>query len=312
MRRLPRHALCLAIAAVLAAVPAPLVAEVGGVAPEPGGRAPAAYTLEAGSYARDRVVVLGRDLLVAGDARSHAVAIDGSVRVEGRVGGDVLVLGGDATLAPGSRVDGDVFVLGGTLSAAAGAEIGGRSVAYPDASRAWVTLAEGPALGLPATAPVVIGAKLALLAFWGFLAVLLLAVGRRELLATSASVREEPFRNFFVGLTGILAMVLTGLLFSAFSGSFLGLPLLVLVAVVALVLRFWGMVAVFHALGDVLSRRFGHRALLPATAATCGLLVLGVVKMVPWLGVWVWSLATFIGVGAALSTKLGRREPWLA
>jgi hypothetical protein len=39
-------------------------------------------------------------------------------------------------------------------------------------------------------------------------------------------------------------------------------------------------------------------------------LVLGAIKFLPWFGVLAWSTATLIGVGAALSTKFGRREPW--
>ena len=30
----------------------------------------------------------------------------------------------------------------------------------------------------------------------------------------------------------------------------------------------------------------------------------------PWFGVLAWTTATLIGIGAALSTKFGRREPW--
>ena len=70
------------------------------------------------------------------------------------------------------------------------------------------------------------------------------------------------------------------------------------------------MVAVFHALGAWLSQRFEVRPPLPLTAATYGLIALGILKFLPWIGIWSWSIATFIGVGAALSTKLGRREAW--
>lgn len=268
-----------------------------------------AYRLEKGSLARSRMVALGRDLVVEGEAHSHAVALNGSVRITGSVAGDVIVLGGDALLDAPARVEGDVFVLGGRIEAHPGAFIGGRSVAYPDFSSVGLTLLEGPTLGLPATSPVVIGAKLALLAFWALLMLLLFGISGREMLSISDSVRDEPFRNFLVGLTGVLAMVLTALLFSAISGLLLGVPLLVLVVVVALVLRFLGMVAVFHALGDWFCRlRKSRRP--PLTAATYGLLALGFLKLLPWVGVWVWTIATFIGVGAALSTKLGRREAW--
>ncbi len=258
----------------------------------------------------DRIVGLGRDVMIDGEAMSHAVALNGSVFVTGKVGGDVIVLGGKVFLSPSARIGGQVFVLGGHIEAAPGSSIGGRSVAYPDASALWITLLEGPSFGMSALAPVVLGAKLALLAFWAFLCMLLFAVSGREIVSTSESVRKEPFRNFFLGLTGVLAMLLTALFFSAFSGALLGVPLLVLVGVVALLLRFWGMVAVFHALGHWLCTRLQRRRLLPLTTAVCGLFVLGLCKFFPYVGIWTWTMATFIGVGAALSTKLGRHEPW--
>jgi len=270
-----------------------------------------ALRLDAGSIARNRLVALGRDLAIDGEAHNHAVAIGGSVRVSGRVDGDVIVLGGDATLAPTARVTGDVFVLGGRIEAASGAQIGGRSVAYPDAAKAWLSLLEGPSLG--AKPMVVVGAKLALLAFWALLISLLFAIGGRGIVSTSRSVREEPLRNFAIGLTGVLAMAMTAVAASALAGAIVGLPLLALLVVIALLLRFWGMVAVFHALGAWLleGRVPAGSRVVPVTAACAGLIVLGVLKLVPWLGVWCWMLSTFIGVGAALSTKLGRREPWL-
>ncbi len=269
-----------------------------------------AYRLENGGLARSRIVALGRDVMLDGEARSHVVALSGSVFITGEVAGDVIVIDGEVHLSPTARVEGDIFVLGGRIAAAPNAQIGGRSVAYPDAAAVWMSLLEGPALGRSAGSKVVLGARMALMAFWALVGVLLFAIAGREVVSTSESIRLEPFRNFFVGLTGVLAMVLTALFFSSFAGAFLGIPLLVLVGVVALGLRFWGMVAVFHALGSWLARTLGRRPPLPLSAATLGLVALGVVKFLPWFGILAWTVATFIGVGAALSTKLGRREAW--
>jgi hypothetical protein len=257
------------------------------------------------------VVALERDLVVAGEALADVVSIDGTVSVSGAVTGDVIVLGGDARLLAGARVDGDVFVLGGDVSTAPGATIGGRTVAYPSVSRAWLTLLEGPSLGLPAGSPLVVGAKLALLCGWLLLLLLLFATAGREVLATSESVTADPFRNFLVGLTAVLSLVLTALFFTSLAAGVLGVPLLFLAIFIALLLKLWGMVAVFHALGDWASRRWLRGRLLPLSAATVGLLLLGAAKLLPWVGVWTWTVATLIGVGAALSSKLGRSEPWL-
>jgi hypothetical protein len=269
-----------------------------------------ALHLERGSVARHQLVAIGRDLAIDGDALSDVAALSGSVEISGHVAGDVVVLAGDAHLAPTARVDGDVFALGGRVSAAPGARIGGRSVSYPTASAAWLTLLEGPTLGLSAFSPIVLGAKIALIAAWAVLVLLFFAASGREVLGTADSIRREPFRSFFVGLTGVITLLLTALFFGAFAGALVGFPLLVLVILLALVLKLWGSVAVFYALGDWIAVRLLHRRARPLNAATGGLLLLGLLKFLPFIGVWTWTVVSFIGVGAALSTKFGRREPW--
>lgn len=278
-------------------------------APAPA-ESPAALRLEAGSLARHQLVAIGRDLVVAGEALGDVAAVEGSVEISGRVDGDVVVLGGDARLLASARIGGDVHVLGGVIRTSPGARVQGRMVSYPTASSALVTLVEGPSLGLGFSSPVIVGTKLALLAAWAALLLLLFAASGRQVVETAGEIRREPFRSFFVGLTGLLALVLTGLFFSAFTGGLVGVPLLVLVVLLALLLKLWGMTAVFYALGEWLARRVFHRRPRPLNAATLGLLVLGAVKFLPWLGVWAWTAASLIGIGASLSSKFGRREPW--
>jgi len=270
----------------------------------------AALRLERGSLARHQLVAIGRDLIVDGEAYGDVAAVEGSIDISGRVTGDVVVLGGNVRLLPTAWVGGDVSALGGVIRAEPGAHVEGRMVSYPTASSAWVSLMEGPSLGLGFASRLVVGAKLALLAAWAALLLLLFAASGREVLGTADGVRREPFRSFFVGLTGVLALVLTGLFFSVFTGGLVGVPLLVLVVLLAMILKLWGMVAVFYALGEWLARRVFRRRPRPLNAATLGLLVMGAVKFLPWIGVWTWTAATLIGIGAALSTKFGRREPW--
>jgi len=267
--------------------------------------APQALRLEAGSLARHQLVAVGRDLLVEGEALASVAALDGSVEVTGRVRGDVIVLGGDVRLAATALVDGDVHV-------ERGARLGGRSVAYPTVSRAWLTLLEGPTLGLSAGSPLVLAAKLGLVAAWLALCLLLFATGGRALVATSEEIALEPLRCFLAGVTGVAAAFLTALLFSAVLPALVAVPMLVLVVLAALVAKLWGVVALFHALGASLARRAGRRRVLALHAAVYGALLLGLLKFVPYLGIWAWTAATLVGIGAALRTKFGRREAWFA
>jgi hypothetical protein len=269
-----------------------------------------ALRLEAGAIARHQLVAVARDIEVDGDALADVAALNGSVLVRGRVKGDVIVIGGSARLGPRASVDGDISVIGGVIQVDPGARIGGRSVAYPNASPTLTTLLEGPSLGLSDASPLVLGAKLALLAAWAALLLLLFAASGRQMLETAEDVRREPFLSFFTGITGVAALVLTALALTIFLGGLAWAPMLALVALLLLVLKLWGMVAVFYALGDWVALRLLHRNLRPLNAATLGLLLMGAIKFLPFVGVWVWTTATLIGIGATLATKFGRREAW--
>jgi hypothetical protein len=256
----------------------------------------AALVISAGSIARREVVALGRDLEVAGEALDTVAAVNGSVLVSGSVEGDVIVLGGSARLRIETRP---------------GAIIGGRSVSYPTLGAAWLILLEGPSLGLSSTSRVVVGAKMALLAAWLGWSILLFATAGRGLLHTSEAVREEPFRCFMVGFSGVLSLFLTALFMSSLAAMVIGVPLFFLVVGIAMALKLWGLVAVFHAAGSFVARKLLSRRWNPLNNAVLGLLALGALKLAPYIGTWTWTAASLVGVGATLVTKFGHREPWL-
>lgn len=270
----------------------------------------AAVLIEEGTTVQSQVVAVGRDLVVRGRAMSGVAVIGGSIVVAGAVEGDVVALGGDVRLEADASIEGDVFVLGGSIDVGSGT-IGGRSVALPDVSPSWLLLAEGPALGLDPWSPVVVGMKLALLAAWMVVALVFLVAASPAVASTSRSIGEEPLRNFGIGLVGAVTLFLLILLFGSVLNALLGAPLVVLGLLAALVLKLWGMVAVFCWLGGLLNPRSGRHWRTAPRNTLYGLSLLGLVKLLPWIGVWVWTAATLVGIGAALSTKFGRREPWL-
>ncbi len=280
-------------------------------APASGAGGASALQLESGAVARHQLVAVGRDVVVDGQALAGVTAIQGSARISGSVAGDVTVLGGDVTLAGSADVGGDVHVLGGRLTVAPGARIEGSSVAYPTFSRAGLTLLEGPSLGLPASSPVVLAAKLGLVAAWLALSLVLFVLAGRPLLAASEEIRREPMLCFVTGLVGVLAALLTALLLAAVLPSPLSLPLLALVVFAALAAKLWGTVAAFHIVGRTLLGAILHRRRPVLHEALVGVLLLGLLKLVPYLGIAVWTATTLVGVGAALRTRFGHVEGWI-
>ena len=280
-------------------------------APHPPGLEPAsapALSIAEGSVAHREIVALGRDVVVRGEARSDVAVLRGSARISGSVAGSVIVLSGDAFLESGARIERDVYVLGGRLDSAPGAVVRGRAAAYPTASAVWLTLLEGPALGL-ATNRTVLVAKLALLVAWALALLAVFAFQRREVITISTVVSAEPFQSFFIGLSAVFSAAILVLFLIAALPGVVAAPLVALVGLAAVAAKVLGLVACFHAFGALISRR---RRLDAVSAATLGLLLLGALKLVPFAGSILWTVATLIGLGAALATKLGRNEPWLA
>lgn len=80
--------------------------------------------------------VSGRlDIAAMQTVNGNVAALRGPVTIGGRVTGNVIVINGDLTLAPGARIDGAVFVVGGYLDGRDRATIGGVVQHYRDPLR---------------------------------------------------------------------------------------------------------------------------------------------------------------------------------
>ncbi len=288
-----------------------LLGLLGCAAAEPSPRAVRpAVEVEPGAVAGDQVMAVGRNLEVRGEVRSDAVVLNGDALVDGAVEGDVIVLGGDVVLGDGARVRGDVFVLGGQVAAAAGARVEGRTVAWPRAPSSLLVLAEGPVVERPAPFGAAAALQLALLFAWLLVTLALLPGFETALVTTAANVVERPFRSFFVGLVAALAVAILFAVLIATAPMLVGAPLLAVCGAAIVACKIWGTVAVFLAVGlRLLPERLGLKG-RPLAAALAGLAALGVVRMLPWVGGWTWAIVTCVGIGGAVASGMGRRDPW--
>jgi hypothetical protein len=227
----------------------------------------------------------------------------GSVEIREVVAGDLLVLGGTVTFAGKGRVNGNLIHAASTVGGAEG-RVGGR--VYPLASL------EGAAASLTKNAIVA-----SLLLVWLFAAIVVTLMSGREIRLSSVEVRSSALHCFVLGLVALTSFVLTAIAFSYLVPYVIGIPLLAALGVFAILTKVYGMIAVFHAIGtlvagsrsrDQLARRKWFRGDLAMVVV--GVLLLGAIRLIPVVGTLVWGVASVFGVGVALATKFGRREPW--
>lgn len=268
--------------------------------------------LPAGAVGNDRAIrsrqshdryAFGHDTIISSAVAGSVQAYGGSIDVRDVIDGDLLVFGGNVTFSGRGRVNGNVVYAGGRIINGEG-RIGGQ--AYPLASIG------GAAASMTKTAVV-----LSLLFVWLVAAVVVTLASGREVRSSSIEIRASALHCFVLGLVALTSFVLTAIMFSYLVPYLIGIPLLAALAVFAILTKIYGMVAVFHAVGTLIAgartrEELASRKWLRGDVAmvVVGVLLLGAIRFIPVIGAIAWSAASVFGIGVALATKFGRREPW--
>jgi hypothetical protein len=266
------------------------------------------------------VTAFGRDMTVTQETAGDVVVIGGTAHVDARVGGDVVAIAGDVILGPAARVEGDVTSLGGKVVGANSSNVRGE-VVVTGASR---DIGQGLAITAKTTRAIrdhesllSAGIKIALLSLWLIAALAITVFFSREVRSSSVELRAQPMHVMTLGLVGFTSFIITAVVLSYLIPYLIGVPLLASLGAFAFVAKVYGMVAVFHMAGTALfgaktpEQLRGRRIFRGDTAMVlAGFLVLGLLRMIPVVGNFIWMAASVAAIGTALATKFGKRDPW--
>jgi uncharacterized membrane protein len=260
--------------------------------------APARHTTGGGN-----VVVFGRDATIDHPVQGDVQVYRGTATVRDVIDGDLLVFGDGVTFEGKGRVLGNVILAGGEAHNADG-RIGGHL--YTPATL------EGAMAMMTRTAVIA-----SLLLVWMIAAIVVTLMSGREIRLSSVEVRTSPLHCFALGLVAVTSFVLTAIVFSYLVPYLVGIPLLFALTVFAVLTKIYGTIAVFHAVGTLVAgsrtrEQLAQRRWLRGDLAMVivGVLILGALRLIPVAGAIIWACVSVFGVGVALATKFGRREPW--
>lgn len=277
-----------------------------------------ALIVPAGQHVAGNIATVTQDIEVYGAVDGDVTSWSGNITVSGAVGGDVISYGGHVLIGDAARVGGHVMALSGGLQRERGAVVAGQLLGGEQGSEALASLFD---LFMPAPSPTGGDALIGRLFFGAALGVFLLAFcllcialwpGRTA--ATSMTLGRLPYRALALGLltTALLALLLLPIA-ALLTASLVGMPLLVLLMLVAQVPYVYGLAALMRVPGARIAARGGNMALVDRTAimSAAGLtLLIALVSMAAPL----WGLALFYilaspGLGAALLNRGGLLVP---
>jgi hypothetical protein len=272
----------------VAAPPVPPAPAVAPPAPEPPLERGAAEPREFPRRSKgDRIKIFGN---VAVESDEHitgqAVAVFGSVRIDGKVDDQVVAVFGSVVLGDHAVVGADVVSVGGRVIRSAGAETRGSvtEVALTDSMfppihlRAWDHGWYGAPFFLSFGAvPRLIGTGIRLSLLLLLTGVVLL-VARHSVDASAVRVTENPLKTTVVGLVAeVLVLPVLLLTTIVLSISIIGIPLLLLLPFVVLalvVMALVGFTGTAAAIGNAVQRRYAPGVQTPYMAVVVGLLVI--------------------------------------
>jgi hypothetical protein len=221
-----------------------------------------------------------------------------------RVTGDVVVVGGDLRLDDRSHVGRHVLAIFGDVEAAPGAVVDGRTLAFSSLSS--VALEPGT------ETPLQVDLAVRLVTSGGWLLVTTaLAFG------LSTRLRYGVWILPRLGARVLILGVAAGITFFAAVVAFLGLgptvgvPLAAALTIAFFTLRAVGLTVIGGWLGSVVLRRIHDRPLPLTLEVFVGVLVLLVLRFLPFVGGLAWSGVAIAALGTGilvLATNIGKRE----
>ena len=263
-----------------------------------------------------------------------AVAIGGSVTVDGEVRDDVVAVGGGVRLGPKAKVGGDVTAVGGSIERDPRAEIGGKINEIGFGGFPHIRLGHAvwfPAAGFLAFRPwVELMATLFRMVLFGVLACFVFLIARNPIARIERAAAIEPWKAGLVGLlTELLFIPVFVLTCIILAVSIIGIPLLLILVLATIVavpaIFIFGFTGVAWRVGQEAQHRFGWSIESPFVLLLVGLLgiwALTIVGRIVSLGGWpIWFVsaallvvgflveyvAWTVGLGAAVMTRFGTR-----
>ncbi|MHB0972323.1 MAG: bactofilin family protein [Thermoanaerobaculia bacterium] len=264
------------------------------------------------------VSAIGRDVTLSAPVSGSVQVVGGTATVDATVDGSIMVIAGTLKFGSNAVVAGDVVALASRVEGLDRAQIRG-DVFAPGSLAVAIRRGNGATLGAMDKPVSLVGLALNLSLLFGWLlAALALTFGAaREVRFSSSEARSSTLHVFTLGLVAFTSFVLTAIVLGYLIPFGVGVPLLALLGFFAVVTKIYGMVAVFHAVGTLVAGARSHddlerRRWLRGDLAMVliGLLILGAIRLIPFVGALVWMIASICGVGVALATRFGRRDPW--
>ena len=259
-------------------------------------------TIPAGTTHDGDVVCVHGHVTVDGHVNGDVTVVAGSLDIKGSVDGDVTGVVSGMDIDPKATIDGDVTNVGGSLRRN-GATVQGQVVNVPFGISlpSW---GHGFRSGWGDFAGFFFWWKLFAVFLFFVCALLLAALVPDRIRLISEEAPARLFTAFVFGLIGYVVFVFAQLFLTI---TLIGIPLVFLLYIVFVVLKWLAMCGIFHQIGCRIGQAMGREMSLLG-AILIGFLPFALLRFVPFcVGFSIWFLVEILAFGYLILTRVGTR-----
>jgi hypothetical protein len=255
---------------------------------------------------------MGQSIRITGRVKEGAIAFGGDVIIEGAVDGDVAAIGGSVIQREGGRIGGDVIVLGGIYhhgKAAPDRDPKSVTIMYAGYEDQLRRVMRDPFSVLhPQLSAVFFGTRLLAILIWFVIALALTSAMPNTVSRAVTRLQLTSLRVAVIGFLGAIVITLGWLASLWLLPSIVGVAISLLALLLAVVSTVFGRVVIFAATGQWL-----QRLLLPRLQSESVTLLLGVIfwivcSSLPY--VWPFVQAGLLVASLGLSLTARYRIAW--
>jgi len=259
-------------------------------------------TIPAGTTHDGEVVCVFGHVTIDGHVNGDVTVVAGNLDIKGSVEGDVTGVASRMDIDPKAKIDGDVTNVGGSLRRN-GATVQGQVVNMPFG----ITLPSwkhGLRSGWGDFAGFFFWWRLFAVFLFFVCALLLAALVPDRIRLISEEAPGRLFTAFVFGLVGYVVFVFAQLFLTI---TLIGIPLVFLLYLVFVVLKWLAMCGIFHQIGFRMGKAMG-RELSLLGAILLGFLPFALLRFVPFcVGFSIWFLVEILAFGYLILTRVGTR-----
>lgn len=261
--------------------------------------------IEPGQTHPKSITSFGGSIEIRGKIEESVYLIGGRLVVSGEIGQDVICIGSTVEIMENALIRKDLIVIGGKLNKSEKSKINGEFF-YIRTRDDLKKMAQTLLPFLPGGADISFF-KIIKIVFWLILSLVMLAIFPVKITEACDLLERAPGRVSVIGIASMILFVFLLLAFVLLSLILIGIPLLLILIVGYFAALVFGRAVVFYFLGRKIADSLNRKNINPPVFLLIGVLVYGIFKFIPFVGVLFLVLLDIFVIGISVGYFFRRK-----